>query len=439
MEKIVNEDSLIVLKFEKDNNSLITDFLNIDKIYQEEFDEFKKQISLSPSIKLGLKSYKSYDFLLLKYDFCSNILGVTTQNTISYNSFGGLKKILTLKKEELIYLFEKKLIEFRFEEAYKKAEIAMSKNELLSYSHKRIGWSLKPFKIDKNFSIHFNTNFGYGYVSYFYLVIIYKGITIIPYSEWIFYHKALITEIKQYTQSYSLKDKSWVQSMEYCKKLYNLSNTNEEEFLNKYVVAEAEKMIEGLKEIMKTGTFKLFDINKDIITIKKDGYKIIEYRGEKISGALKFISHLRNFIKINKVATLITEIEKINAELLIILKREYDLVTERLVLIEPQYLDSKKEVEVLKIQYNFINERHNEINDTLHKKYNEKYSLADRTQEIEEILDSEIPNWRLQNKNYFDKHNNLYNPLRIEVEKLKPFKENISLYIYDVDKYFKNS
>ena len=102
MEKIVNEDSLIVLKFEKDNNSLITDFLNIDKIYQEEFDEFKKQISLSPSIKLGLKSYKSYDFLLLKYDFCSNILGVTTQNTISYNSFGGLKKILTLKKEELI-------------------------------------------------------------------------------------------------------------------------------------------------------------------------------------------------------------------------------------------------------------------------------------------------------------------------------------------------
>lgn len=47
-------------------------------------------------------------------------------------------------------------------------------------AHRRVGWKVPEKKLNDHLSVRFDTNFGYGQKSYFYIMLIYKGVEIIP-------------------------------------------------------------------------------------------------------------------------------------------------------------------------------------------------------------------------------------------------------------------
>jgi hypothetical protein len=355
--------------------------------------------------------------------------------------FRRLHNFLSKRKEDIIEEFALRVKAYRIEKTYNTANLLIDKGKALAFSHRKIGWTSLPFNLNEKFQVQFNTNFGYGYVSYFYLVVKYKDIIIIPYSDWVVYKNAGIYEIQCYTKKYLVKDESWLETMEDCKNLFNLSKLNEKKFIEKYIIDEAKVMVDGLKSIMKYNEFKLLRLDKDIVTLKMDGYKIIEYRGEKISGALKFISHLTNFNDNQEIMEIIKEIKNINLELLPILQRENELLTERIKEIEPEYTRLKPIVERLSEESNKITRRKNKILDDLEDKYDyknntDKISLKDILRERDYQLSKEIPDWEKRSNEYFRIHNQFFNPLRTELEKLKPVKETIHKYMIEIENYF---
>jgi len=438
MQEKINVNCLVVLKPEPNSNCLKLDYLEIAQLFNRELAEFQNDLETGKPIKITLRKFKDFYYLLEYYDYCKEIVA-SYQGIPDYSGYKGVRHLLSEPKEDLVKFVTTRVMAHRIERTYSIAESLIKEEEILAYSHRKVGWSAKPFQISDRFKIQFNTNFGYGYVSYFYLVVKYENIIIIPYSDWIIYHNASIYEIQRYTRKYPLKDESWIEGMEDCKSLYNLSVSDNNQFIERYIIQEAQKMVEGLKKIMLYSEFQLLNLNKDAITIKKEGYKIIEYRAEKVSGALKFIVHLKNFSSVKGISEIISEIKTINQELLPVIKQELELLTDRLNKIEPELTRLKPILERLNERYSLILTKHNEIDYELHEKYQENYGNKDRTKEIEKLLTKAFPNWKTEEKEYFETHNNSYNPLKMEMDKLKPVKESIEKYLNEIEQYLKNN
>lgn len=438
MENKINEDCLIILKPKPYTKYIEFEFFKIEKVLERELYMFEYDLNSNIPRKEIIRKNKGLRYLLEFFDYGETIAN-SYQGTPDYTGFKGGRYLLTTSIETLVEFVKKRINAFRIEKTYSIVEKLIDQGKAYAYSHRKVGWTAKPFQINNEFQIQFNTNFGYGYVSYFYLKIEYKNITIIPYSDWIVYRNANIFEIQRYTRKYQVKDDSWLQAMEDCKTLFNLAISNENQFIEKYIIQEAKKMVEGLKKILQYNEFKLFNLNKDEITLKLDGFKIIEYRAEKISGALQFISHLINFKSNEEISNLINEIQTINKEILPILKRELELITNRLNEIEPKLLRLEPIVESLRERANIILKKHNEINDRLHEKYKSNYGKKDRKNEIDKLLTQAFPNWKAESDEYFEVHNKKYNPLKQEFKKLEPVKVSINKYLKEIEDYFKQN
>lgn len=438
MQGKINDDYLVVLKAGPNAKYLKVDFLTIEKLFEAELAEFRSALKSSTPVKNILSQFKDFHYLLNYYDYCE-VIANPYQGLANYSNYKGIRYLLTCLNENLEMFVTTRLKAYRIEKAYSMAGSLIEKEKILAFSHRKVGWSAKPFRIGNIFEITFNTNFGYGYVSYFYLVIKYRDILIIPYSDWIIYNNAGIYEIQSYTRKYKLKDESWVQAMEECRILYNLAVSDEDQFIEKYITQEAIKMVEGLKKILQYNEFKLLDLNRDVLTLKKEGYQIIEYRAEKVSGALKFISNLNNFKAKKGISEIIKEIKTLNKEIIPVIKRELELINKRLDDIEPELLRLAPIVEMLKERSYNILTTHNKINDELHKKYKNNYGKKDRIEEKERLLTKELPNWKAHDNEYFEIHNCKYNPLKIEVGKLKLSKKAIERFLNEIENYFKNN
>ena len=88
---------------------------------------------------------------------------------------------------------------YRFLEARK--QLLNSRN-VIAFSHRYKGWSKPRFKVNNNLSVEFKTNFGYGLSSYFYLLLIFKGVQIFPFMDWINYQFAQVSEMENYSKRY---------------------------------------------------------------------------------------------------------------------------------------------------------------------------------------------------------------------------------------------
>ncbi|RXK62172.1 hypothetical protein ESA94_03930 [Lacibacter luteus] len=438
MQGKINKDYLVLLKLDLDSKYLKVDFLNIEKLLEHELHKFLNALETSTQKKTLLREFKEFRFLLNYFDYCE-VIANSYQEIPNYSGYKGLRYLLSEPKDELINIVKIRLSAYRIENAYTFAKSLIEKEKTLAFSHRKAGWSAEPFQLSDKFQIQFKTNFGYGYVSYFYLVITYKNIKIIPYSDWIIYNDASTYEIQRYTRKYKLADESWNDAMEDCKSLYNSSISNENKFVETYIIQEAKKMVEGLKKIMEYNEFKLLNLDKDLIIIRNDGYKIIEYRAEKVSGALTFINHLKNFSAIQAISEIINEIKIINKELLPVLKREIELITERLNKIEPELQILEPFVRSLSDRSNNIRHRRNQIVDDLHKKYKINFDKKDRKEEIERLLTKDFPYWKADENEYFEIHNKNYNPLKMEVTKLKTTQEKIAKHSEEIENYLKKT
>jgi hypothetical protein len=242
--------------------------------------------------------------------------------------FRELKNDIREKIELWFKVFD---IEFAYDKAKKISNV-------LTYSHRISGWSNPEYKITDNLKQEIKTNFGYGSVSYFFLLFTFKNIQITPLSEWIDYRYSNFSEVIRYTRSYTsripvtdergrlkyyktkIENEYWHYAINFTKDAANLSLTNENEFIEKYVITECEAMVKGLENIYGATEFELIDEDQVNIEDKGSnryrlnlkGFELIGFKTEKIFGALDFISKIIEYNSIIPTEKYIIRIKTLN-------------------------------------------------------------------------------------------------------------------------------
>jgi hypothetical protein len=336
MREKINEDVLCVLRKDGETNQIIIDYVNIDKPLTGLIESFSAlcsnpQTSLQQIISF-IETKEVLTQLNAHYRYCVSLNG-------SYQAFTG-NNANTIKEinefYQLMLLNQRQSENYNINEAISnlKEEIrlryilwhkAFSINKtyrlchedksILTFSHRIDGWSNPVYQLTSNFSVELKTNFGYGHASYFYTKLKYKNIEITPFSEWINYEIAQFSEIVRYSQSYLLANENWLDAMEFSKDACNLSLQNELAFVEKYIIDECEKMVKGLEDIFSAEHFSFKNRDKTEYTKDKKGHVLVQFRGEKISGALDFISKILEYESIASIQSFIKRIEVCNKKI----------------------------------------------------------------------------------------------------------------------------
>ena len=212
----------------------------------------------------------------------------------------------------------------------------LSDPNIRMYSTEIYGWTHFQYKINDDFHINVNTNFGYGSSSYFYLNVRYKDIDILPYSELVNYYKADMSDLIRYTRSYRPIRKHWNVALDFVERTVNFAQDDPISFIKQWIINEIDQMMKGLRLINLHTQYVLEQMTshpskdeglyrsirnisegeKSIMKILKDEFTIM-FKMEKISGALDFLENMNKLKNIHlQVQDSIDEIKKQNLDLL---------------------------------------------------------------------------------------------------------------------------
>jgi hypothetical protein len=145
---------------------------------------------------------------------------------------------------------------------YKTVELA-KKQKALAYSHRVRGWNTSEFKLDNDFILNVDTNFGYGYSSYFTTTIKFREIPIIPFTKIILYRYARKFSIINYTESYSVSFESFKDAYEFtADKINEFNSKGRDTFIYNYLVKSLDNFISLLPELMRDSTMFLINSNR---------------------------------------------------------------------------------------------------------------------------------------------------------------------------------
>ena len=457
MKDDINEKKLCVLIKNKNTNQIEIAYVDFINPLSKELCEFEKKCD-NPNTTLEqltqfIKNTIAFNQLTAHYRYCKYLNGsyqafsANNQDVIVEIAKGNQLIHLNQKENPDTYNAQEKVNEFKQELKYKYQlwvqahsinktyRLCHEDKSVIAFSHRIDGWSKPLYQLTPNFSLEIKTNFGYGRASYFYTKLNYKNIEITPFSEWIDYEFAEFSEIVRYTQSHLLKNEYWLEAMEFTKDACNLSNIDETKFVEKYIIDECEEMVKGLEEIFHKEHFSFKDRAKNHYTKDKKGHVLIEFRGEKISGALDFISKILEFDEIASIQSFIKRIESSNKKIQPILAEES---------------------EIIKIKLSNLNTERNELKPTYDKVVNDNVLFNNKKTELQKRM---ISNGELDSKqidtvklnNQFQKENpdysdfleefksvtESYRILNEQIHNLTKICDNIILYKKKILEYFK--
>jgi hypothetical protein len=493
-ERYINKDFLLTLMKADDGSQvmiqevdILNPYLNILSALERVCD--KLECSLKDLIDF-LRTTEELKLLDGTYKYCisldakSNLLDFnhlkTIDEVIDYHSitqFNIKGALSTLKAKNLSKAafersqkqieesYQDKVRDFKFEiyRRYKIISQAFSINisyrkchenkKTLTFSHRIRGWSSPAYQLTLNFSIELKTNFGFGNSSYFYVKIKYKNIDICPISEWINYEIAHFSEIIRYTKSYTKRlakenfrgqliyttvigNNFWIDALAFAQNACNISINDEAKFVEDYIVKECELMVKGLENIMHATSFTFQKDRNPPYSKDKSGHELIDFRGEKITGALDFITKILEFKAIIIVENLICRIERLNKLMQPILIAELKVVDEDLI-------GFKLEIDKLAPEFNEFQQRHR--NYIYEKQYIKNAIVIKRKirdyevdpDEIEQIFNMNFPEFDEFDVSYKKIVKN-YNALRERIVILNTISKNINTYNIKIDKYFRN-
>lgn len=382
----INEEYLLLLI---DNNGLIdTDTIPIDKHFKEESKKLSKlcytggidnidnivsfiRTDLKP--KLPIKTFKYCRELDKPYQSVHVNLEVGIKSLLDSRDLIYNNQKLALDEEiefdlDSSFIDLKSKIQERIELWFKVFDIefaydkAKARDNVLAYSHRISGWSSPEYKITDNFKQEIKTNFGYGSVSYFYLLFTFKNIQITPLSEWIDYRYSNFSEVIRYTRSFTsripivdergrlryyktkIKNEYWNHAIEFTQNTANLSLTNEEEFVDKFIISECEAMVKGLQNIYANTQFDLIVENqvdiegKNLTRYRLDlkDFELISFKTEKIIGALDFIDKIIEYNKIIPTDKYVERIKTLNKKFIPYVHKAVDEEREELSIAQKE-------------------------------------------------------------------------------------------------------
>lgn len=361
----INEEVICVLR--KNNSSFIeVDYVQIESVLSQQIHQIKSlcdngSITLEPLIDY-LNSNEELNQLSAYYRYCKTLYGSFQTLSVDHQA-----TIIEIRNEEKYRVnnqendftaynigYEMPEYKKKLKEKYVLWNKALSINKtyrlchedksILTFSHRIDGFSNPVYELTSNFSVQIKTNFGYGKSSYFFTILNYKNIVITPFSEWINYEYAVTSEIVRYTQKHRLINESWQDAMEFSKNACNLSMIDESKFVAKYILKEMEVMVSGLEQIFYKEHFTFKDSEKEQYTLDKTGHVLIEFRGEKISGALDFLEKIMEFEHVALINSFVKRIENCNKKIQPILNEESKIImikisnlTEERRMLKPLY------------------------------------------------------------------------------------------------------
>lgn len=377
MKENINEEVLCVLRKNKQTNQIEVDYVTIEKPLAKIIDSFSALCD-NPNSTLQqvinfIRATTELNQLTTHYRYCVYLsssyqaFSANIQDTITEIINRQQLILLNKKNNPEKYNINKAIADYKEElkakyilwsEAFsinKSYRLCHEDKSILTFSHRIDGYSNPVYQLTTNFSVEIKTNFGYGRASYFYTKLKYKNIEITPFSEWIYYEIAKFSEIVRYTQSHLLRNEFWLEAMEFSKDACNLSMADEVKFVERYVIDECEKMVSGLEDIFNKEHFSFKNREKNKYNVDKKGHVLVEFRGEKISGALDFISKILEFEKIAAIKSFISRIEECN-------KRIQPILVGESKIIQVKISNLTDERNALKPKYDKVIEANNDYN-----------------------------------------------------------------------------
>lgn len=256
------------------------------------------------------------------------------------------------------------------------AQRLRSNDGVKMFSTDTIGWTTYFYEINKDISIRFDSNFGYGpRVGYFQLGLSYKGIEILPYSAYVRYYYANWRTLMAHTRSYGLERSSWDYAMEFVEKHANLALTDPAQFVDTFIIGEVKKMVEGLNSI--TGLSK--DRFKEQINPRNPlrprylgvssarandmamyrAYPremLMAYKAEKITGALAFLGNIKRLAGVlSQIAPYYDEIIELVRGLVPQIKADISLIEKDILELEEKKRPYVEKLEPLQKELDRMN------------------------------------------------------------------------------------
>jgi hypothetical protein len=261
-----------------------------------------------------------YDYSIIKKDAWNKSISMLDYNDEAVQL--EIKKIIKTIRVDLDYMT--KIVALTA--TYKQCE----KNNIIKfYSHRKRGWAGPIIELNSALSAKFDTNFGFGKNSYFYVKLIYKGVNIVPFSDLIRYRN--IGEIKAFSRKFTPDNRDWQDAMEFVRDAYNLLMENESSFVQKFIVNEIQNLPKNLNTIMTEDAFYFDDIkykydelSGELLKSKFAGTELIKLRAEKLTQALGLIPTIEEFSDFAEIDLSILKIKKLNKDFLPILATEID-------------------------------------------------------------------------------------------------------------------
>lgn len=305
--------------------------------------------------------------------------------------------------------------------------------------------------VNENLKIAIQTNFCYGSSSYFHVVVTYKGIELLPFSEWVKYYFARYNSIMRYTRAYECYRKSWHYALNFLAGYVNKAIHNPDEFVKGEILSEVNDLMSGLENIFRMNDAE-FESRLDVQHIEEDddrfigissarhanererqNYKIrtsecaMIFKMEKISGALHFLKNLTSLTEIlPDVENIISRIIELNQiiypsilEAIPPIKDELKSLIKEDNKIQHLYEVKSRQLEPYKIELKNIKEKASRINyediECEFKENNPQYKIL--TEEVNTL---------------WTEHNRLFNMISNRedvIERLNSYKDLIDRYI----------
>jgi hypothetical protein len=447
----VNYDAICVLKFAPNSKLVMVDYETIQRPLDNDFNHLKSLINLdtndAKSILIYVKNHHKLKILLEKYDYCrtfndsyqglfSDLPTIEAAYPSNFPYQSTREELKKLEKETLLFDLQERLQAYYLELAYKICEQKRIQKSIITYSHRKVGWATPKYEFNSNFSIKLKTNFGFGIVSYFYTCIKYKGLDIVPFSDWIVYQNAKLIEIINYSAKHRVLNESWIEALEYSRDAFNLATTDEIAFIKRYVIEECERMVLGLENFLDGDNFKFINFKNISIDVPMEGHDLIEFRGQKISGALFFIQKIIQFKMIIEINEFINRIEICN-------ERVKPMLIKEILLINKELFEFNNNLKVLKPLYEAMDKRFNDFenskrtlrNDLINENQSSIYLFS-----VEELdkkfieLNPEYPEFLLKYNDIKSQYLELTNKIILLDFNLA----NIESYNKTIEEYFNN-
>ncbi len=327
--------------------------------------------------------------------------------------------------------------------AYKQCE---NDKNTLAFSHRKVGWTNPEFKLGDDFDVIFLTNFGYGSVSYFFLNIRYQGLDLIPYSDWIRYRLCNKYDFIRYTRKYPLENYSWNSVMRLAVDVYNYSITDPNNFVEKWIISECEEMVKGLENLLNNKkNYKVINSFSNHLKYEYDKKKVpyetiydrefLDFKGEKISGALSFLEKIMTLQGIfENIEDFITRIVKCNSFIYTQLKSEIKQIKRNISVLKSKIHNIQPKAELYdKVWAEFVKKR-DEIELDFKQNYPDS-SYGDLNTMILQVVDelySEIVAKKIKFQPFHDEYIHLTSNLNAEEKWETKFKAHVDV----IEKYF---